>query len=295
MNSSECIITFGSWEDRFRLGFREIVAGTQPNQSLLYYFEESSALTEQNRADARKKCDEAQIECVERKLSVVSPAANWQTIRDDLRSRIGPGKRVTVDLTTMPREIIWSVFWMLDLLECSIHYTYFRPRGYGDWLSREPQRPRLIYKLSGITRLKARTALVILAGYDLDRTKQLIDFFEPEITLLGLQVFDKDPKNDDKMRKQQAQAERCARDRRVECFPVDAYASDCGQEVVRPRITPYLESHNLILSSLGPKLSAVSLYRLHRAHRTTALAYAPSQEFNLDYSHGIGDGVFGSL
>lgn len=223
------------------------------------------------------------------------PADNWQRIRDDLRSRVGPGTQITVDLTTMPREIIWNVFWMLDLLGCKIDYSYFRPAGYGDWLSREPQRPRLIYKLSGITRLKARTALVVLAGYDVDRTKQLMAFFEPEITLLGLQTFDKDPTNDERMRKQREQAERFGQDGRVECFSLDAYAPDCGEEVVGRRIAAYLESHNIIMSSLGPKLSAVSLYRLHRTHRATALAYAPSKEFNQQYSHGIGEGVFGSV
>lgn len=295
MNKADSIIAFASWEERFRLGLDQIVAGAQPDRVLLYYFDEYAEWTAQNRASVRTTCEEAATEYVEQQLGVAAQADNWQKIREGLHSRVDPGTRVTVDLTTMPREIIWSVFWMLDLLGCEIDYAYFRPGSYGEWLSREPQRPRLVYKLSGITRLKARTALVVLAGYDVERTKQLMAFFEPEITLLGLQTLDKDPTNDERMRKQREQAERFPQDGRVECFSLDAYAADHGEGIVGKRIADYLESHNIIMSSLGPKLSAVSLYRLHRTNRATALAYAPSQEFNREYSLGIGEGVFGSL
>jgi hypothetical protein len=57
----------------------------------------------------------------------------------------------------MPRENIWTLFfWLLDMQKARTQYVYHRALGYGDWLSRDPQRPRLVYKLSGLARLSDR-------------------------------------------------------------------------------------------------------------------------------------------
>ena len=70
---------------------------------------------------------------------------------------------------------------------------------------------------------------------------------------------------------------------------------DHGQAVILEQIRPYLDSHNIVMSSLGPKLSAVALYRIQREHPQIGLAYAPSREFNKDYSSGISDAITGIL
>ena len=49
------------------------------------------------------------------------------------------------------------------------------------------------------------------------------------------------------------------------------------------------------MTSLGPKLSAIALYLLHRKYAGTSLVYAPSNEFNKDYSNGLGEAVTGML
>jgi len=46
------------------------------------------------------------------------------------------------------------------------------------WLSRDPGKPRFVFKMSGLTKLGQPTALVILTGFDVQRTEQLIRFFE---------------------------------------------------------------------------------------------------------------------
>ena len=49
------------------------------------------------------------------------------------------------------------------------------------------------------------------------------------------------------------------------------------------------------MSSLGPKPSAIALYRLKKKYPQTSLAYTPSNEFNRDYSYGIGEKCTGQL
>jgi len=49
------------------------------------------------------------------------------------------------------------------------------------------------------------------------------------------------------------------------------------------------------MASLGPKLSAVALYRLHKKYPQTGLVYAPAKEFNPQYSYGITESIIGEL
>ena len=48
-----------------------------------------------------------------------------------------------------------------------------------------------------------------------------------------------------------------------------------------------------VMSSLGPKLTSVALYQIHRQYPQIALVYAPSGEYNPNYSKGIGDTITG--
>ncbi len=54
-------------------------------------------------------------------------------------------------------------------------------------------------------------------------------------------------------------------------------------------------AYNVIMSSLGPKLTAITLYKLHRENEARGLVYAPSNEFSLEYSSGIGPCFEGTL
>ena len=93
----------------------------------------------------------------------------------------------------MPRDVIWQTLWLLKRCSSEIRVVYHRPKGYGDWLSRDPRRPRLVFKMSGISAIGKRTALVITAGYDFDRVRHLIDFYEPAFVCLALQRDSVDP------------------------------------------------------------------------------------------------------
>jgi hypothetical protein len=56
-----------------------------------------------------------------------------------------------------------------------------------------------------------------------------------------------------------------------------------------------LSDYNVVGTSLGPKVSALALYQLARKYKEIALAYAPSREFNPQYSSGIGEMLEGVL
>lgn len=284
------LITFASWEDRFREGSLRLLQEHTPQKVLIYFFDSYAEVSRENREKVGELCKVRQIKLLNYTLQVTDPATNWKALRETVLENIPEKSEILVDFSTMPREVIWTLFWLLGLRQATIHYIYHRPQGYGEWLSRDPQRPRLVYKVSGLSKLGVRTGLVILAGFDGDRVEQLRLFFEPSITLLGFQDQSGDTTNSGRTQKL---IERYESVPGVELFSLNAFAEDHGQAAVEAQVKPYLGSHNIIMSSLGPKLSAIALYRIHRMHPEVGLAYAPSREFNKEYSIGIGEAIKG--
>jgi hypothetical protein len=287
------ILTVGSWEMRFREGFFRDIDKLCPKNVLLCFYKEYASWSALNRRKAISRCKKQDISIKEIELSFTEYTESWRKVYDSTSSLQLNNNTVLVDLTTMPRETIWYAFNLLEEQGAKVTYSYHQPIRYNkEWLSRDPGKPRLIYKLSGEQRLGLPTKLVILTGFDVDRVKQLIRFFEPQHTYLGIQVgtqLSNKSLNIDK------NTLAFIKKRNVELFDVDAYTDDHGFEAIKRQIEPHILNSNIVMSSLGPKLSAVALYKIQKYYPQTSLAYAPSNEFNRKYSFGIGDSFYGSL
>jgi len=286
------IITCASWEDRFYLGFERLLRQEKPTSVIMYYYKEYASRTNDNRLKVDQLCKENVVSLHNHELSFDDPAYSWKKLFRTITGFESIDKNIIVDITTMPREAIWSVFYLLDGRVKSIKYTYHKPAGYDkEWLSRDPERPRLVFKLGGLAKLGLPSRQIILAGFDIDRIRQLILFYEPELNIIGTQTGDQFEQD---LRVSKIKEE-FKNEPGTTLFEVDAYSDDHGEKLIEEQISPYIETSNIILSSLGPKPSAVALYRLHKKYPETALAYAPSRDFNINYSHGIGATIEGQL
>jgi uncharacterized protein YggU (UPF0235/DUF167 family) len=293
MNKADIVVTFASWEERFSLGFPRILDASASKRVIVFYYREYAEQSKSNRESVLTLCEQRRIPVTAIELVAGQPAESWKTLLRTLQTDDIRGHTVLVDITTMPRDIIWTVLWMLDGNAATVDYAYHKPGAYdAEWLSRDPQRPRLVYKLSGELRLGIPTTLIVVTGFDADRVTQLMTFFEPMRTLLGLQTgeqFDNERLNTEKHKK--LAVERSD----VELFDIDAYAQDLGYSTLEALVRVHTATSNVIMSSLGPKLSAITLYRIHKVYPETAIAYAPSRQFNPNYSRGIAETVSGSL
>jgi hypothetical protein len=134
--------------------------------------------------------------------------------------------------------------------------------------------------------------LLLLTGFDPDRAAQLIQFFEPRKVVMGLQSgtqFDNQIRNVER-------AKRLLEGKAgVRSFDLDAFSPDHGLSAIEGALGEELAIFNVVATSLGPKPSAVALYRLQRNHPEVALAYVPSREFSMSYSEGIGEPLWGTL
>lgn len=288
----DVLVTVASWEERFLEGFKRVLDAVRTESVIMCYSDRYSEWTQTQRAEVADLCRSRGLGLSDGVLYEGNPSKTWHDTFVPLFSAVPAGSTVCVDISTMPREVVWNTLWFLQFRGCEVGYVYHRPAAYGDWLSRDPDRPRLVYKMSGITRMGARTALVILAGYDVDRVRHLIEVFEPSVTFLGLQANSLDPLNPARMKEVE---DAFAGDNTVTTFSVDAFGADRGKSQVNQEIIPIRESHNIVMASMGPKLTAIALYELHRQHEDLGLVYLPSSEFNREYSRGLGETLWGEV
>lgn len=82
---------------------------------------------------------------------------------------------------------------------------------------------------------------------------------------------------------------------KTEYMEIDCYSEDWEYSVIEKVISENLESFNIVVSSLGLKLSAVSVYKTFIKHPEIALTYIPCREYNVNYCEGIGDSFEGCI
>ncbi|PWG79285.1 hypothetical protein [Pararcticibacter amylolyticus] len=216
--------------------------------------------------------------------------SNWVCLEEIFSKPEFYSAEVFVDITTMPREVIWILLYNLRKFNRELSWFYHKPQSYNsDWLTREPDLPRLLLKHSGIIDPSKQTALVIITGFDGERVKQLLNFYDPKKVVMGIQSgtqFENDVRNNPRLF-----------DLEVDCefLNIDAYGQGSGFSAINEKIKAMVDEYNIVIASLGPKLTALSMYMLYIEHPEIALAYLPCKDFNLDYSYGIGDTLQGSL
>ncbi len=296
--SIEILITVLSWEERFYLGLQKNLEKFEPRKVLLFKY--NNPLTknwkEENLKQTRKllgnKLEEIDI-------SVSAPKDNWLIFKNTF-SRFKQ-KNILLDITTMTRESIWLSLYNCRLNKCVTDYVYYKPKEYsGDWLSRDPGKPRLLYKMSGIAQLGSPTLLLVTCGFDIERLDSLIYNFEPKTTLVMF-LNNEEERNRANLSKCTAfLKEKYNIDK---TYTYDGYNINASLTFILERLQSfeensdlsYLDSYNIILNSLGPKPSAITLFNVWLKYPQVALSYIPSNEYNKEYSLGIGDSFTGNI
>ena len=279
---SKLLITVGSWEERFKLGYKHIIEKHNISDVLLFSFKEYAEWNKSNLEHIKQIKKYNHIV-----LSFGDPRGSWFKIVEAIAKY--DNKDIIFDITTSPRDVIWTVLNLIEGQADAIKCIYNKPEpdGYGEWLSRNPRKPRIVYKLGGELQLGWPTKLLILSGYDAERVKQLIETFEPKETILGCHDGDSHGNQERRVTKEKIKGyEPGIRD-----FEFDAYGEDFGFEKIMSETESLFKESNVIMASLGPKITSIPLYLMHKKFLNSSLVYTPSNEFNREYSKGIGESV----
>jgi hypothetical protein len=292
MSKIDVLVCVAGWEQRFVEGLKIDIEAHSPKELLVLVFTEFEAETRENRESVRKNAVSCSVTVREVTLNR-DPKTVWETVTGLFAGSEWKEYSVLLDISTMPREVIWCALGVLMDAKCNLSYVYHHPARYsGTWLTRDTGTPRLVYQHSGIAKLGKQTALLLLNGFDKERAARMVQYFEPTLLLVGVQSGEQFG-NVGRNREQAADLRRLITNIRI--FDIDAFSEDCGLRELEGAVESVVDGFNIVGASLGPKLSAISLLLLTRKHPEIALAYAPSGQFNMELSTGIGKRLEGSF
>jgi len=285
MNSYDLLISCASWEERFEKSITHHQENNSISQSLLFGVKEYQHLYGDFGSDTEKLVDD-QVHYI----SAYDDIFTWKKIQQLFADHDISQKRVLIDVSTMPRYLIWYLLHFLVAKENQVTYSYFSPERYEecDWLTEEPMTPRLILKHSGIYLPNRNSVLVVQSGFDTERVLQLINTYEPERVILGVQIGEQ-LNNISKNLKQHKER---LNYQEIEYFPVDAFDSDHGYAAIKEKVLLHKEDKNIIMASFGPKLTAIEMFKINLEIPEAGLVDVPVRNYNQKYSLGIN---FGSL
>jgi len=277
------IITMASWEDRFLLGYDRDLGHGEVEKILMFWSAEHDGWTSNIREEANKR-----HKCVDVELRLDDPKQSWHAICGALQKI--KSDDVLLNISTMPREVIWIILWVLESRSLAISCVYYPPRKYGDWLTKDHGEARIVYKLGGELSLGVPTKLFVVSGYEEQRVRQLIQVYEPTQVVLGYHSGSttNDPRKQPIKRSDFPDAEIL----NLSDFAFDACALDLGLVELQSKTQGLFDDSNVLMASLGPKTTAIPLFQLHRQHPNSSLVYIPSKTYNKDYSIGIGKATY---
>lgn len=291
-------IIYPSWEERSFLGFQRYLVNN--SLDIVYIIEKENSINSEVTLSSINKIKQL---CLDNDIEIipVSINNNEKEIYEQviyLVETIDRQNKIFLDITTMSRNIIWTLLFSIKQCYSNLEVLYNLPECYcDDWISKEPSTPSLLFKHSGIIDLDLKNCLIIITGFDTDRTKQLVKFYDPQKIVLLVQSsnqFDNNKRNNSKDHLNVC-LELGYNPNNIEINSIDAYGIDLGRKVIEFVTLKYKEEYNLIFASLGPKLSAISLYEVFLNNSEIALSYVPSKKYNPNYCRGLGEQVISKI
>ncbi len=283
------LITFPSWEERSGSSIESTIKKQNIKTVLMVQYNDPSFGIEIDNTQNKiqKLCTTLNIEC--KTIQIERSDVSAISVLGKRLSDLDVNSDIFLDITTMPRNIIWLILSYLRQNFKKIKIAYATPKEYAtEWVSKDPSTPLLTLNHSGIISPKKPTAIMILSGYDLDRISQTIQHYEPAHVIFGIQSgsqFDNNIRNNFDIFKAKAK-------RKCSFFYLDVLRSPYGTEEIKTEIRKSLKNYNIIATSVGPKMGAVSLYCASLIYPQIGLFYIPSKEYNLNYSKGMKEIIY---
>ena len=238
------------------------------------------------KAGFQQHCDEV-LEVIG---SWLDPKVQFLAVREALQpneksSRLS-ARAASIDITTFNREALLTTLVLLrdNYPNAEVRSLYVTPKEHGEWLSRGFREVRSVIGFPGILNPISPTLLVVLSGFEPERTVKTIEEYEPTKVLLGIG----DPSTKSVFLERNVEEQKLVLSRQeVEefKFPVDNM-KEC-QDILLDLLIPYVGSHNIILAPMSTKPSTVACLLVAEGHPEIQVAYCVPGEYNIDdYSWG---------
>lgn len=286
MKSNITLYTVLGWEERFLLSTNHILEHYNIDNVYLICFTDYAHMNNmgENRKAIKELLIEKNINLNVIELEYGDSISNWKKL-EDFFNKV-ENKEVIMNITTFPRETIWTFLFFLRLNTPSLTYVYYKPESYDKGeggLTKNHKSPRLLFKHSGVFDMDKKLALFIITGFDHNRTDLLIEHYEPTKVVY---LSQKGEQFENMKRNCGIFPKTAYENVIIENISFDSYDIDESYKTMVELIKSNSD-YNIIITSQGPKTSAISTYLAYLNYRNVALAYVPAREFSGEYSFGI--------
>lgn len=295
-SESDILFCCASFEPRSTSVLNELTEDYHAETGILYYNKELQDLAPDKlsdslrtlKAELGKYCDHIRIA----EGSIEDPILQLNQLRDALSFADNDGtdiQSITVDITTFNREALLTLLNLLNswYSDAELDILYASPLTYGDWLSRGHKNIRNVVGLTGSHNSGQSSALIVLSGFESDRTYKIIEEMEPAVVHLG---YGSTPTQQKFLERNKHRQEMVNTNH--ETFPFDFATNDIDacRDVVDDLVSEHIDDHNIILAPMSTKLSTVGCWKVAQDYPSSQVIYSLPAEYNYeDYSEGFKD------
>ncbi len=196
---------------------------------------------------------------------------------------------LSIDVSTFPRDLLMIITSLIRgrFLHSLIRVMYTSPKEHGEWLSRGVSTIRSVMGFSGYSSPSLPTLLVVLSGFEEERTLNIIEAHEPTKILLGIG----DPAISSSFFHRNCDEQKLALSRsEVENFNFPTNNIISCVKILEGILNPFYRTHNIVVAPMNTKLSTLAALIIAERHQEIQITYAVPKEYNItNYSSGIGN------
>lgn len=286
MKKNNTLFTVLGWEERFLSGTIKILDNHEFDNVYLVCFKDYLYMVNMNEnlESFKKLLTKKKIRLEILELEYGDSIHNWRKL--DAFFNSAQFDNVTLNITTFPRETIWTFLFFLRTKTSIVNYIYYKPKSYDNsegGLTKNHKSPRLLFKHSGVFDIDKKLAVFIITGFDQNRTDLFIEHYEPNKIVY---ISQKGEQFENMKRNCGISPNTAYKNIVIDNVAIDSYnILDSFQTL--SILTDSHADYNIIITSQGPKTSAISTYLAFLNNNDIALAYVPAREFSGEYSVGI--------
>ncbi|WP_259017154.1 hypothetical protein [Emticicia fluvialis] len=197
--------------------------------------------------------------------------------------------RIVIDVTTFTREVLLILFKALNqqpfIGKSKVCLIYTPAENYPcDWLTKGVRYIRSIFGYSGMILPSKKLMLIILNGFENERTEEIINSFEPNGILLGKPSHE-DSINEELSIRGESKFEfikeknhsKIKEEFQFSCIEVDKTII-----VLETLIEKYKKEYNIILSPLNNKVSTIAAAIVALKNENIQVCYASANQYNIN-------------
>lgn len=214
----------------------------------------------------------------------------WGVLRGALDASLtseNTNPSITIDTTTFNREslLVTALLLRTRFPASPIRLLYAAPDSHGEWLSRGFRAVRNVIGFAGIQHPSRPTLLVVLSGFESERTLKLIEEHEPALVLLGI---GDPPTRKEFLRRNELEHRVVLARQGVRKFQFPANDVEGCRAALAAELTRVVASYNIVLAPMSTKISTLAALAACETFPQVQITYCLPSEYNIDdYSTGV--------